>query len=584
MVGDGSYLMMAQEIVTAVSEGIKLIVVLVQNHGFASIGALSEPSARSASAPRTATATRRPGRSTAASLPVDLAANAASLGADVLRGRHDRRARGRAAQGARPPSGPTVVHVETDPLAPAPVLASPGGTCPVAEVAALDSTQRRPRGVRGRRSADSGPTCRLARPNIRIAKDSKASAPWQRPSSTGSAASATAGSVHPERRRSTTRRPARSRPRCCSAEPPTSTPRSRRPRRRSRRGARPRSASAPRSCSRSASWSTPARRRAGRDRLRRARQGARRRSRRGAARPRGRRVRLRHPAAAQGRVLRPGLRPGSTSTRSASRSACVAGITPFNFPAMVPMWMYPVAIACGNTFVLKPSERDPSASNCIAELWRRGRAARRRLQRRARRQGRGRRAARPPRRRRGLVRRLDPDRPVHPRAGQRATASGSRPSAAPRTTRSSCPTPTSTSPPTTSSAAAFGSAGERCMAISAAVAVGDAADALVDDWCPKAAGGQGRPGPRPAERDGPGRHRGRPGPDRRPDRHRRGRRAPTLRRRRPRARVAGHEDGFFVGPTVIDQVTTDDGRLHRGDLRAGAVGRARRRRRRGDRR
>jgi malonate-semialdehyde dehydrogenase (acetylating)/methylmalonate-semialdehyde dehydrogenase len=46
----------------------------------------------------------------------------------------------------------------------------------------------------------------------------------------------------------------------------------------------------------------------------------------------------------------------------------VAGITPFNFPAMVPMWMFPVAIACGNTFVLKPSERDPSASIRIAEL------------------------------------------------------------------------------------------------------------------------------------------------------------------------------------------------------------------------
>ncbi|MGO9450039.1 MAG: CoA-acylating methylmalonate-semialdehyde dehydrogenase [Candidatus Binataceae bacterium] len=45
-----------------------------------------------------------------------------------------------------------------------------------------------------------------------------------------------------------------------------------------------------------------------------------------------------------------------------------AGITPFNFPAMVPMWMFPVAIACGNTFVLKPSERDPSASVRIAEL------------------------------------------------------------------------------------------------------------------------------------------------------------------------------------------------------------------------
>ncbi len=47
----------------------------------------------------------------------------------------------------------------------------------------------------------------------------------------------------------------------------------------------------------------------------------------------------------------------------------VAGITPFNFPAMVPMWMYPVAIACGNAFVLKPSERDPSASLVMAEMW-----------------------------------------------------------------------------------------------------------------------------------------------------------------------------------------------------------------------
>jgi malonate-semialdehyde dehydrogenase (acetylating) / methylmalonate-semialdehyde dehydrogenase len=47
----------------------------------------------------------------------------------------------------------------------------------------------------------------------------------------------------------------------------------------------------------------------------------------------------------------------------------VAGITPFNFPVMVPMWMFPVAIACGNTFVLKPSEKDPSASIRIAELW-----------------------------------------------------------------------------------------------------------------------------------------------------------------------------------------------------------------------
>ncbi|MCP4088640.1 MAG: aldehyde dehydrogenase family protein, partial [Gammaproteobacteria bacterium] len=46
----------------------------------------------------------------------------------------------------------------------------------------------------------------------------------------------------------------------------------------------------------------------------------------------------------------------------------VAGITPFNFPAMVPLWMYPMAIVCGNTFVLKPSERDPSSTLYIAEL------------------------------------------------------------------------------------------------------------------------------------------------------------------------------------------------------------------------
>lgn len=45
----------------------------------------------------------------------------------------------------------------------------------------------------------------------------------------------------------------------------------------------------------------------------------------------------------------------------------VAGITPFNFPAMVPMWMFPVALACGNTFILKPSERDPSASLVLAQ-------------------------------------------------------------------------------------------------------------------------------------------------------------------------------------------------------------------------
>jgi malonate-semialdehyde dehydrogenase (acetylating)/methylmalonate-semialdehyde dehydrogenase len=60
--------------------------------------------------------------------------------------------------------------------------------------------------------------------------------------------------------------------------------------------------------------------------------------------------------------------PGIDSWSMRQALGVVAGITPFNFPAMVPMWMFPVAIACGNTFVLKPSERDPSASLLIAEM------------------------------------------------------------------------------------------------------------------------------------------------------------------------------------------------------------------------
>ncbi len=61
----------------------------------------------------------------------------------------------------------------------------------------------------------------------------------------------------------------------------------------------------------------------------------------------------------------------STRVESASYRqplGVVAGITPFNFPTMVPMWMFPIALACGNSFILKPSDRDPSASLMIAEL------------------------------------------------------------------------------------------------------------------------------------------------------------------------------------------------------------------------
>jgi len=61
--------------------------------------------------------------------------------------------------------------------------------------------------------------------------------------------------------------------------------------------------------------------------------------------------------------------PGIDSWNDAEPLGVVVGITPFNFPAMVPLWMYPLAIACGNTFILKPSERTPSASLFIAKLF-----------------------------------------------------------------------------------------------------------------------------------------------------------------------------------------------------------------------
>ena len=127
----------------------------------------------------------------------------------------------------------------------------------------------------------------------------------------------------------------------------------------------------------------------------------------------------------------------------------VCGITPFNFPVMVPMWMHPIAIACGNTFVLKPSERDPSASMLIAELWARSRLARRGVQRSERRQGGGRRPPRSSGDRGRLLRRLDPDRTVRPLARDGGGQAWPRRSAGPRTTPWSCRMPTSTLPPTT---------------------------------------------------------------------------------------------------------------------------------------
>ena len=112
LVGDGTYLMMPTEIVTAVQEGVAIKVLLIQNHGYASIGGLSE----SVGGERFGTAYRHraaDGTFTGAPLPVDLAANAASLGMRVLRARTVRDLRAALAE-ARAADTPTCVYVETE--------------------------------------------------------------------------------------------------------------------------------------------------------------------------------------------------------------------------------------------------------------------------------------------------------------------------------------------------------------------------------------------------------------------------------------------------------------------------------------
>ena len=138
MVGDGSYLMMATELVTAVQEGVKVILVLVQNHGFASIGSLSE----SLGSQRFGTSYRYrddSGRLAGDKLPVDLAANAASLGAEVIKVTTAAEFTD-AVKVAKANEHTTVIHVETDPLIYAPDSQS-WWDVPVSQTSALDSTQ-----------------------------------------------------------------------------------------------------------------------------------------------------------------------------------------------------------------------------------------------------------------------------------------------------------------------------------------------------------------------------------------------------------------------------------------------------------
>jgi malonate-semialdehyde dehydrogenase (acetylating) / methylmalonate-semialdehyde dehydrogenase len=233
----------------------------------------------------------------------------------------------------------------------------------------------------------------------------------------------------------------------------------------------------------------------------------------------------------------------------------VAGITPFNFPAMVPMWMHPIAIATGNTFVLKPSERDPSASNLIARLYAE--------------------AGLPE----GVFNVVHGDKvavdtildhpgiqavsfvgstPIARYVHQRASDNGKRVQALGGAKNHAVVLPDADIEFAANhiTAAGYGSAGERCMAISAVVAVGDVGDALVANLKQKAS----------EITVGPGRDAGSEmGPVVTPEaRDRivgyvdRGEQAGATLVVDGRGLVIDHhEAGFFVGPCLFDHVTTD---------------------------
>ncbi len=229
-----------------------------------------------------------------------------------------------------------------------------------------------------------------------------------------------------------------------------------------------------------------------------------------------------------------------------------AGITPFNFPAMVPMWMFPVAIACGNTFVLKPSEKDPSLPLRVAELLAE--------------------AGLP----NGVFNVVNGDReavdtlltdpriaavsfvgstPVAEYIYRTASAHGKRVQALGGAKNHMVVMPDADTANVASAlmGAAYGSAGERCMAISVAVAVGDAGDRLVAELRRQVAGLKVAAGNELGADMGPlvtrehlERVRGyvdlgvEEGADLIVD----GR----------GCKVAGHEQGYFIGPCLFDRV------------------------------
>jgi 3D-(3,5/4)-trihydroxycyclohexane-1,2-dione acylhydrolase (decyclizing) len=140
MVGDGSYLMMATELATAVQEDVKIITVLVQNHGYASIGSLSESLGSQRFGTRYRYRNPESGRLDGANLPIDLAANAASFGLEVIKASTAGEFAD-AVKAAKAAEHACVIYVETDPLIAAPDSGS-WWDVPVSATSTLESTQR----------------------------------------------------------------------------------------------------------------------------------------------------------------------------------------------------------------------------------------------------------------------------------------------------------------------------------------------------------------------------------------------------------------------------------------------------------
>ena len=562
MVGDGSFLMMAQEIVTAVQEQIKLTIVLVQNHGFASIGALSE------SLGSQRFGTRYRGRDGEV-LPVDLAAVAAGLGADVHRATTIDELEAALREAAASPRI-TVVEVQTDPLVGAPDSEA-WWDVPVAEVAGARLHARRARDLRAEqahpaavpepeREGDAVTTVDLKTIQHRIGGaetpgESTRTAPVWNPATGERQAQVLLGAA---------------------ADVDAAV-----------RAARTafetwKDVSVVRRMRVMFAFRNLVERHA--DDLARI-----------VASEHGKVV-----ADAKGEVIRgmevaeyacglPQISKGEYSDQVSTDvdsfsfrqplGVC-AGITPFNFPVMVPMWMHPMAIATGNTFVLKPSERDPSASNFIAELYAE--------------------AGLPD----GVFNVVHGDKEAvdaildHPgidavsfvgstpiaqlRPPASASATGKRVQALGGAKNHAVVMPDADLDFAADhlTAAGFGSAGQRCMAIAVAVAVGDAAEPLMERLKSKAEEIKVGPGLEPESDMGPvvtpqARERI-VGYDRR-----RGGAGRRRRRRRSHARDRGRR--VLRRPDAVRPRAAGDGHLPRRDLRPGARRRARRHAGRGDR-